>query len=331
LTIWPLNAISLIFKTLSLIDFKIKSRKRKRFPEASIISIDNLSFGGTGKTPLVIETAEHLEKNRIKFAIITRGYRSKFESRGTKVQALHTVEDVGDEAKLFKERFPRQDIYIGKDRQISIEKAIAGGNRVILLDDGFQTAALEKDVKIMLINPQHPYYYLRNFKFMMKKEDYILFYRSGGEGETVGNPAAGTNGDHSALPLSSTGPVYGTYDFKIQGFRNTSGEAVNIDDVPLLGFSALGDNLRFKRDLSVCDLVEFRGFRDHYSFTEEDLEWLNERRIQKKAHYLVCTEKDYMKIKHYNLSLIPLIYSQNSIKFSFDLMGRVLKRCRNKK
>jgi tetraacyldisaccharide 4'-kinase len=306
---WLLNAASIIFKILSLINLKRKSLQQTKYPEALIISIDNLSFGGTGKTTMTIQIGKYLEAQNIKFAVVTRGYRSTSEAEGVVVQPYHGVNQVGDEAKLFKHRFPQQDIYVGKDRKSSIKKAIANDNKIILLDDGFQTTNIYKDIKIMLFNPYHPYYYLRNFKFLMKKENYVFFYKSNG-----------------SYPFNGPGsPICGSYDFEWVGFCTPEGKSIDIQNFSVFGFSALGDNLRFKHDLSIFPLKEFKGYNDHHAYTEADIHWLNRQRIQKNADYLVCTEKDFMKIKHFNLTKIPLIYAQNSIKFSFDLMDCIWK------
>lgn len=306
LAVFLLNGISIIFKTLSFINLKRKSLRVRKYP-ALIISVDNLSFGGTGKTTLVTEIGKHLEQEKIPFAVVTRGYKSTFEHRGTKVQPHHRVSDIGDEAMLFKTRFPHRDIYVGKNRQQSIKSALRDGNKIILLDDGFQSTHIHRDIKILLFNPQHPYYYLRNFKFLMKKEDFIFFYKSLPEETKKFKPA-----------------VCGTYDFETQQFCDTQGKPVDISHASLVGFSALGDNLRFKNDLSSFNLVEFKGYNDHHNYSSEEIKSLNKRRMEKKADYLACTEKDYMKLSFINLENIPLIYAQNSIKLNTDLIGTIL-------
>ena len=311
---WVFNAASIIFKILSLINLKRKSLRQKKFPGALIISIDNLSFGGTGKTTLAIQIGKFLESQNIKFAVVTRGYKSTAEAEGAVVQPHHHANQVGDEAKLFKHRFPEQDIYVGKNREDSIKKAIAGNNMIILLDDGFQTTRIYKDIKIMLFNPSHPYYYLRNFKFLLKQENYLFFYKS--TGPYPFNPP--------------NGPICGSYDFECEGFFDPGGKPMDIRNVSIFGFSALGDNLRFKHDLSAWPLKGFKGYHDHHAYTEADIHWLNRQRIHKNADYLVCTEKDFMKIKHFNLTGIPLIYARNSIKFNFDLMDCIRKNVEEK-
>jgi tetraacyldisaccharide 4'-kinase len=311
LKVFLLNGVSILFKTISLLNLKFKSLRLTKYP-VLVISVDNLSFGGTGKTTLVMEIGKHLEQKNLGFAVITRGYKSKLEHPGAKVERHHTVNDVGDEALLYKRCFRSQDqdVYVGKNRMRSIESAIRDGHKIILLDDGFQSTQIHKDIKIMLFNPHHPYYYLRNFKGLMKKEDFIFFYREipAGAGEKY-RPA-----------------VCGVYYFESGHFYTAAGTILPLTDLrglSLVGFSALGDNHRFKNDLSAFRLVEFVPFNDHHAYREKEIRDLNTRRIEKKADYLACTEKDFIKLSGINLDDIPLIYLKNSIKLSPNLMDYV--------
>ena len=313
ITVFLLNGVSILFKTISLLNLKCKSLRPAKYP-ALVISVDNLSFGGTGKTTLVSEIGKNLEQRNMGFAVVTRGYKAKFEHWGAKVQPHHHVNDVGDEAILYRRRFcfPHQDVYVGKNRRRSIESAVQGGDghKIILLDDGFQSTHIHKDIKIMLFNPCHPYYYLRNFKRLMKKEDFIYFYRQIPPGaEKKYKPA-----------------VCGVYDFEILHFCTAAGTTLAPGDIrraALVGFSALGDNERFKNDLSAFRLMEFIPFNDHHVYTEKEIRALNARRIEKKADYLACTEKDFIKLTSINMDDIPLIYVQNSIKLNPNLMDYV--------
>ena len=97
----------------------------------------------------------------------------------------------------------------------------------------------------------------------------------------------------------------------------------------MLGFSALGDNERFKNDLSAFQLVEFCPFSDHHTYTETELKALNAQRIEKKADYLVCTEKDFIKLININMEGIPLIYVRNGIKLNPNIMDCIWKYSEN--
>jgi tetraacyldisaccharide 4'-kinase len=309
-----LNPVSFIFKTISLINLEYKSLACRKYGEATIISVDNLSFGGTGKTPLVMAIGRALRAAGIPFAVVSRGYRSQYERLGIRVLAHHTVAEIGDEARMLGNTFPGQDIFIGRDRHLSIKKAIARHNRVIILDDGFQSTDIHKDLRIMLFNPAHPYYYLRNFKYLVDREDIILYY---------GCRPAGTDW--------GKGPLKGTYTFEIESFCDRQGQVVDLAGARLFGFSALGDNRRFERDLGGFSGKGFRPFKDHHVFSQAEIYSLDQARQAAQADFLVCTEKDFVRLADLVLTGIPFIFARNRIKLSFDLAGKILELCRQKR
>lgn len=310
------GAASLGFKTAAWLNLKYRGLKPIRFP-AVIISVDNISFGGTGKTSMALALGHFLQDSGQAFAIITRGYKSAFEKRGAVITPEHSAKQAGDEAALFKRHFPRQGVYVGRNRVFSIERAINDGFRIMILDDGFQSAHIHKDIKIMLYNPTHPYFYLRHFKCLMKDEDYLLIHRREGEQEH---------------PPSNWGAKTrtGSYWFVSGGFAGRSGEAVDLTGKKIVGFSGLGDNNRFRKDLEKYDLREFVSFPDHHSYTPEDLKKLEKIRLGRGADYLACTEKDYIKIRNQDLFPdSPFIYAQISIKSDFnpmEFLGPVLRK-----
>ena len=312
LKIYFLNLISIIFKSVSFIILKFKSIDKKTFKNIYIISADNLAFGGTGKTPLVIKIGKDLIKKNIDFCIITRGYKSKYEDTGVKVNASHSIEDIGDEASLFRHYFPNKDIYIGKNRIKSIEQAIGDMNKFVILDDGFQTGGIYKDMKIMLLNTLHKYYYLRNFKFLIKNEDIIFHFK------------------HKHYKNSKTN----IYKFYINGLYDKDEKKIKKTDIKkgVIGFSALGDNERFKQTLIglKLNLSNFYGYKDHYYYSLNKLQDLNKIRINKKCSHLICSEKDYIKIKNLNLTDIPLIYIKNSIQLSLNLIEIIIEDAEKK-
>lgn len=299
LAIAVLNGVSVLYKLFSLLVLKVKSWRKTRYSEACVVSIDNLSFGGTGKTALVLHLGMLLEELGFSFAVVSRGYRARYEKRGVEVTAAHTSEEVGDEAKMVKLRFPDQPVFIGKNRRRSISAALARGMQVILLDDGFQSTGIYKDLKIMLLNPAHPYYYLRHFKSLISAEDLVYTYADPQE--------TGTET---------------TYCFELEGFFTQSGEKLYMGDVTLLGFSALGDNHRFQQSLCQHKLVHFKGFPDHYKYSQEDLHELDRSRVDHNIDYLVCTEKDFVKIAELDIANIPLIYTRNRIKLNWQPLER---------
>jgi tetraacyldisaccharide 4'-kinase len=310
LSLPALNLASLLFKTISLVNLTIKSLRQAHFPELFIISVDNLSFGGTGKTPLVIAIGQALEKRRVPFAVISRGYRSGYEKKGARVESTQTAEEVGDEPWLLKKYFPDRDILIGRDRLRSIAAAAARKNRIVILDDGLQTSQIRKDFSILLLNPGHPYFYLRNFKFLARRESLVLVYRQNRQ-------------DGEAVPP-------GTYGFARKDFLDRLNRRVAVDDARIIAFSALGDNERFQRDMGHYNLAAFRGFPDHHAFTIADMQALEDLRKEKEATWMVCSEKDYCKINKFLHAASPLIYFRNEIELPGDTIEQIIQHAAKK-
>lgn len=318
---WFLNPFSLLFKAVSLVNLRLKELRARSFPELFIISVDSLSFGGAGKTPLVMAIGQALQARGARFAVISRGYRSRYEMQGLRVETGHTFAEVGDEALMLKARFPNQEIFIGRDRLRSIAAAAAMNVRILLLDDGFQSSHIRKNLSVMLVNPGHPYYYLRHFKFLAHRADMLLYYK----------PALPAKGEAAA-----------GYDFAITAFLDAGGRQVDIGAAPLVAFSALGDNERFARDMGRFELAAFRGFADHHAFTPGDLRSLEELRREKEASWLVCTEKDFCKLKNFlapgprggarrdGLQEIPLLYARNEIQLPGGIIAAIIEHAAKK-
>ena len=162
----------------------------------------------------------------------------------------------------------------------------------------------------MMVNPEHEYYYLRNFKFMAGKEDIILYYR--GKKPASSNYHIRKEGDH------------GEYSFEFFSFQTADGLPADPGDLPVFGFSALGDNERFKSDLSDLNLKGFKGFKDHHKYSTDELESLLKEMKKTEADFLICTYKDFVKVSDKIKDGFPLIYIKNKVKCNFDLKGYIL-------
>jgi tetraacyldisaccharide 4'-kinase len=298
-----LNLASLLFKTVSLANLWLKARRCRHFPGHFIISVESLSFGGTGKTPLVIAIGQALEKREIPFAVITRGYRSAFEKSGTRVDGGQGADEIGDEPWLLKRHFPGRDIFIGRDRLRSI--AAARATRVLIMDDGLQTSQVKKDFRIVLLNPEHPYFYLRHFRILARGADLVLTYRP---------------------PQDGDGPLApGTYCFRDAGFIDAENRQVEVGQGRIVAFSALGDNERFRADMGRYRLAAFRGFPDHHAFRASDIRALDALRREQHADWLVCTEKDFGKVQGHLRAGIPLIFYRNRIELPRHAMEQIIR------
>jgi tetraacyldisaccharide 4'-kinase len=257
-----------------------------------VISVGNISLGGTGKTTVVERLSAGLKKRGLLPGIITRGYKKK--RPGTFAVDPHgdTADNAGDEAVMLARR-TMLPVVVGRERNAGIEAAIKGfGIDAAVFDDGFQVRNVRKDVEILVINGQDgpaamhlfPLGFLREPLEMTKKADIILVNK----GELAG----------PLIPLVAGKPVFRVryrplHLFNIRrramvDYRYLKGERV-------LAFSGLGDNRSFFALLAEigADLVRTVEFADHHRYSANDLK---DMQCFEGAGTVVTTEKDAVKI-----------------------------------
>lgn len=91
----------------------------------------------------------------------------------------------------------------------------------------------------------------------------------------------------------------------------------------VVAFSAVGDNARFKNDLTNLNVVKFFSFPDHHSLDENEIREIEDFRVSNSCKYIICTEKDFIKLDSEISHSLPLIYIKNRIK-SFPDAGKLV-------
>ncbi len=270
-------------------------------PAARVISVGNLSMGGTGKTPVLFELLSELSENRL--CVLSRGYRSPWERSFYHLQGTgpHPAE-LTDEALLLNSRFPEVPVFLGKNRHhaaIMAEKRC--DPQIMLLDDGFQYRRLAKDVDLVLFDamtsPEEarliPAGRLREPAWRLQQAQAILLTRCESVGrETMESWLAWLAQQAPEVPVIRVHTVCdGLFDWR--GCKLASGAISG----PVLAFSAIGRPAGFYSQLrglglEIGDRAEFR---DHHRFTGAELLDLAAR-AEKRGMIVVCTEKDRCKI-----------------------------------
>lgn len=150
---------SLISRTVCRINgilFKAGIRQRREAP-LPVISVGNLTLGGSEKTPLALELLIHFLGLGRRPALVTRGYMGRWEEEGGVLSdgraLLGGWEEAGDEPYMIARHVPRAGVFVGKNRYRSCLKAKEMGFDLAVLDDGFQHAKLARDVDIVLYDP----------------------------------------------------------------------------------------------------------------------------------------------------------------------------------
>jgi tetraacyldisaccharide 4'-kinase len=255
----------------------------------TVISVGNLTVGGTGKTPMVIWLAERLIAEGKQVGILTRGYRGSGNPDAQDSQA-------SDEVALLRGRLARAAMLgVGADRYAKGQMLERHGVQWFVLDDGFQHLKLARDVDIVLLDATDafggglllPAGRLREPRTALGRASIVVITRS----ERAPAVEALVNRFTDAPVFYAQMELVGVYD---------SGDdfvAPNFSDSRenrLLAFCAIGNPSAFFDDLLRWGfkLVGEESFRDHHRFTKEDGARLNRRALEAGAEGFICTEKD---------------------------------------
>ena len=280
--LWPLSLLYGVGVRARVWLYANRWFKQKRL-NATVISVGNLTVGGTGKTPMVIWLAEKFLSDGKRVAILSRGYRG----------AIGT----SDEIELMKFRLRgRVSFGVGKNRfaeghRIESQQSID----VFLLDDGFQHLQLARDLNILLMDASRPLAgelllpagRLREPVAAMSRANLIIFTRA----ETA-------SGTLEAIGKLDQYPVFAA-STRLLGFRRFGGEItpLSVNEIgpgPFFAFCGLGNPDAFFRDLenwglAVCGQAIFP---DHHRYTQRDILEVKRAGKQAGANALVTTEKD---------------------------------------
>jgi tetraacyldisaccharide 4'-kinase len=286
-------------------------------PQARVISIGNLSMGGTGKTPVLLELIEELSRDH-RVCVLSRGYRSPWERSFYHLQGSGPhPSGLTDEAVLVNRRFSQIPILLGKNRH---HAAIMGERRcqpdIFLLDDGFQYRRLYKDCDLLLWDamsePQEasllPAGRLREPVSRLRDASAILLTRC--ESVSEDKKAFWENW----LSEKAPGIPIIQIETRCDGLFDYRNRQLTADEVQssFLAFSAIGRPESFYAQLEQlgCQIEHRVEFRDHHHFTDDELRELQRKATDRNLR-LVCSEKDVCKIsaplsEELNLSVLKI-------------------------
>lgn len=294
--------------------------KAQKLPRP-VISIGNITVGGTGKTPLVMRLANRLKERGIGVAILSRGYRREREA-GSIVTDGQTLflppEESGDEPFLMARVLQGIPILVGKSRfkigKLALERFPLRG---FLLDDGFQHLSLHRDLNIVLVDSQiglgdgHllPRGILREPLSHLKRADIFLLTKVT-DREACHRLAATLHRIHPASPVfyshfEPAGLIQG--DGTMESLTLLKGKKV-------LALSGIANPLYFSILLKKCgmDVIQEMRFPDHHRYTPKDLTSLFEE--VKKIEAIVTTEKDLVKLKTLPIDSLPFYALRIDVK-----------------
>jgi tetraacyldisaccharide 4'-kinase len=270
-----------------------------------VVSIGNLTVGGTGKTPLVIHLAELLRDQGKRPAILSRGYggrpRDPVEvvSDGKRVLCEPVI--CGDEPFMMARRLREVPVLTGSERFLTGREAVDRfGADVLLLDDGFQHRRLHRDADILLIHARKPFGNGRLLPGGPLREPLTALRRARWVIRTGPKPAAGESEIPPTLPGYER-PVLRALHRPSRLVRVADGESLPLDFLEgkkICAFAGIGSPDAFRRtlDLLGCATAAFLAYPDHYRFNQEDLGEIRRLAAAEDAAWYVTTEKDAARL-----------------------------------
>lgn len=300
---------------------------KKEYFKVPIISVGNITFGGTGKTPMIVWLIKKLEAYEFDTVVLTRGYKGKLEHKSGVIRGgqrfLSNPHEFGDEPLLISKKMNKGAVIVGKRRAENLKKYFSDVQPdVVLLDDGFQHIQLYRSFNIVLFDAllplesyrTAPMGYLREGLTALKDADAILISRSDQATEEKVESLLQMLGKYhrKGIPVGRftyqpTG-IVDCFDKHIMKLEDLEGKRV-------IALTAIASPDSFYHLLEGygANIVNKLTYADHYFFNHEDI---NEILIECVKHdaIVVTSEKDMVKLR--KVTKDPRIVSVNiEIKF----------------
>jgi len=308
--------LSIIKYLLSLFFFLIVKTRiyfyRKKFFKTysfntKIISIGNLSFGGTGKTPLAISLTNYLSLNN-RTAILLKGYKSSLNNNVVILKSSFKYDNIllnsiGDEAKLAYKKLVNSSLIVSKDKTNGVKTFLSTNlAKFIIIDDGFSHLKLKKDLNIVLIDSNEGFKNkftegtLREPYSSLRRADILIFTKANFISE-----------DQKEI-LKNKANEYN--NLKIFFFKSKLSFSKEILDKNIIVLSAIFNPNFFYKMLENqgYNIVHKIKFYDHYKYSKKDILYFDNLKKQLNCKNIVCTHKDFVKLVNYSNDFIVADY-----------------------
>ena len=274
--------------------------------DVPVISVGNLTVGGTGKTPMVEWVARWFRRRGKRVAILSRGYKQ--------------VRGLNDEGRVLEENLPDvphlQDRNRGRSARIAVDELDA---EVLVLDDGFQHRRLARDLDLVMIDALEPFGLghllprglLREPLGSLRRADLVILSRSD---LVTASERKGirTEAERRSGPLNWVEARHAPID--LIDAEGTTTPISEIVDRSVAAFCGIGNPEGFRRTLSplFSELRDFRIFPDHYDYTAADVESLQGWARHTEANLVLTTQKDLVKLRRAAWGRFPCERSESA-------------------
>ncbi|MFW6147352.1 MAG: tetraacyldisaccharide 4'-kinase [Thermodesulfobacteriota bacterium] len=320
-----LGFCSLIYSAgvrLRLMAYRKGLLKAKSLP-AFVVSVGNITAGGTGKTPFVAMLGDWASRREYSTAILSLGYKRKKSGRESVVVSdgkgnISSVYDAGDEPILLARKLPSTPVLISKDRYAIGEMAIRRfASELLLLDDGYQYLALKRDLNVLLIDTKRqfgntsllPLGPLREPFEGIKRADLIVLTR-------CSNNYREDELKEFLNKIVPTKPVVHSRHLPDKLLFPRTGEAHPpqiLQEKHVMAFAGIANTDDFLEMITGlgAHVVGFKEYPDHYAYGASDFEELASWSKRSEVDFLLTTEKDWVRIDetvgaHLNIGVLAI-------------------------
>lgn len=262
-----------------------------------VISVGNLTVGGTGKTPFSLWLLNRIQAQQLKPAFVSRGYKS---GRSHPRSVTHVAADqFGDEPSLVRDEFPNIPVYVGADRTEAIAKMLKENTAdIIVADDAFQHRRLKRDLDIVLLDALEPDWHYRFLPAGRARESFQSLERAKVVVISKANLADTKRLGFLEEKLKEFRGLKLRMNYKCGGFRNQHHRRQSLAGGIFL-VSGVG------RPESVEALlpskpVKHNTFPDHHAYSATDVQRLVQEFRASGAENFVTTAKDAVKLNRFS-------------------------------
>jgi tetraacyldisaccharide 4'-kinase len=258
--------------------------------EVPVISVGNITTGGTGKTPLVVWLCNYMQQKGIVCAILTRGYKTE-------------AGQISDEPALLTKACPGTMVVVNPDRRAGAEKAISQHHaQVLVLDDGFQHRKLRRDLDIVAVDATCPFGYnrvlpaglLREPKRGLRRASAVVITRfDQADEQQLGRLERQIHRYAPGIPIAKAAHKH-THAVT---YSNAVLELDALRGKPVFAFCGIGNPNAFFDRLRQNSIrpTGTMTFNDHHLYTAQDMKQVFRRANACGAKAIVCTQKDWVK------------------------------------
>jgi len=297
--------------------------KRSTKVNARVISIGNITWGGTGKTPLVIKAAQFLLEEGKKVAVLTRGYGR-------------------DEVKELRDKLPGVPVIVGRDRVRSAQEAIQKhGSEFLLLDDGFQHLRLSRDLDVVTLNAAEPFGpggmipmgTLREPLENLVRADLFVLTKCDIGSKNVHWIRQKLNAiKPNALIFEAVHKPVALRD----PLRKRTGSLQDLRGRRVAALSGIGDPYSFEKTVEMlgAEVVFAARYEDHHLFNESEVLSFVRKAVAMGIKEAVTTDKDYIRLeamlsKNAHKELSAFTFWALEIQFQVNDEEDFIRRCLN--